>query len=109
MTSSKGKATVIDKGALGEKQAASAWIQYSFLPEVLKKCGCTQFDTITTLNPTTRTLDALIALCDHAAVNTITIQHPYRMPRDYKKKWQLLESELKRKKISLKISPLNRL
>ena len=102
-TRSKGKISVFDKGALGEKQASNTWIQYSFLPEVLKKCGCTQFDTITTLNPTTRTLDALIALCNHATINTLIIEHPHHRSSDYRKKWKELESKLKNKKINLKI------
>lgn len=104
ISSQNGKVSVFDKGALGEKQAAGTWIQYTFLAEVLKKCGSITFDTITCLNPTVRTLEAVATLCQHAPVAKIIVQHPYRKSQDYKKAWHALEYLAQQEKVKLEES-----
>jgi hypothetical protein len=99
--SNKGKTSVIDYGALGEKKSAGTWIQYTFLAETLKQCGSTQFDTITCPYANAQTLEALNTLCKHARVKKIIITHPKRRSNQYKKQYILLETTTKKEGVLL--------
>lgn len=94
--SNKGKNSVIDYGALGEKKSAGTWIQYTFLTEALKKCGSVQFDTVTCPYANAQTLEALNTLCKHARVKKIIVTHPVRQQKHYKEHYELLKITAKK-------------
>lgn len=89
--SKKGRVSVIDYGALGEKKSAATWVQYTFLPETIRQCGSIKFATVECPYPNVRTLQALTALIQHAHVEKIRIIHPYRRSRFYKEQYQALK------------------
>lgn len=96
ITSDKGIVSVIDYGALGEKKSAGTWIQYTFLAEILKQYGSVRFGTITCPYANTQTINALIALCKHAQVQSIVISHPPRRSQEYKDRYKELEITTKK-------------
>ena len=96
ITSTNGKISVIDYGALGEKKSAGTWIQYTFLAETLKRCGSVQFEKVTSSYPNVQTIEALITLCKHARVKKMSITHPRRQTKEYKNRYEALEKTAKK-------------
>lgn len=105
ITSHKGILSMIDYGALGEKKSANTWIQYTLLPQALKKAGSVRFDTILCPYATLSTLEALIILCNHAPVKKIVITHPQRQSRHYKKCYKDLKALAQKEHILLQSVP----
>jgi hypothetical protein len=91
ITSQKGTLSLIDYGALGEKKSASTWIQYTLLPQALKKGGSITFDLISCPYAQLTTLEALLALCNHAPIKKIILTHPRRQSNHYKHCYKELE------------------
>ncbi len=106
ITCSQGKISIIDYGALGEKKSAGTWVQYTFLSEIIKRCGSVRFDTITCSYPTVRTLEALATLCNHAPVKRILIAYPGRRSKQYKEQYKQLEATTKKEGIILSTEPI---
>ena len=96
LLSKKGKISVVDYGALGEKKSAGTWIQYTFLAESLKQCGSVHFETVTCPYANAQTLEALNTLCRHARVEKINITHPNRRTKHYKDSYKALEKITKK-------------
>lgn len=101
LSSSRGKVSVVDHGALGEKKSAGTWVQYAFLAQVTRQCGSAQFDTITCSYPTERTIEALETLSRHAPINRIILTHPARQSKRYKEQYKKLEATTKKEGIVL--------
>lgn len=62
---------LIDHGAFSERANPASWIQYHFIPDLIKKTGSTSVEHLILPRPTIRALEAAIALMQHAHVATI--------------------------------------
>lgn len=69
------KVTLYDNGAFSKKLSSRSWVQFTLLPELIKKAGITTIEKVVVENPNSLTFEALSVLCEHANVKTIEL--PY--------------------------------
>lgn len=64
-----------DNGALASKISPSSWIQFTFIPELIKATGNPSIKKITVRRTNSFALEALIALCTHTQVKQIELAY----------------------------------
>jgi len=75
ITLKNNKVTLHDNGAFAKKLSPRSWVQFTLLPELIKKAGITTLETIIVEEPNTLTFEALVTLCEHVQIKTIEL--PY--------------------------------
>lgn len=67
---------VIDPGVIGQRASAWSWLEYTLLPELVKKTGATRIDHLIVLQPTERLFDGVAKLCATIHIGTIYYAAP---------------------------------
>ena len=80
-----GKLHLQDKGGLGEKVNPTSWIQYTFLPKLIKKFGTLTIKTVSLYKISLPTLDAIATLCRESTVNDIIFTQPQQVSKKSEK------------------------
>jgi hypothetical protein len=62
---------LIDHGAFSERANPASWVQYHFIPDLIKATGSLSIEHLILPRPTIRVLEAAIALMQHASVTAI--------------------------------------
>lgn len=65
------KTIVIDHGVMGRRISAPSWVQYTFLPEVIKKLGTITIDHLIVLQPSCLTFQAIATMASKTTVKNV--------------------------------------
>jgi len=80
--------TIIDTGALGKRSSAPSYIQFTLIPEIIKRTGSPQISTFITLQPTSFTFAALEVACQKKWVKEIYVPIWHgKAPRSWYRNW----------------------
>lgn len=65
------KTVVIDSGVIGKRASAVSWVNYTLVPELIKKTGRLIIDHLIVMQPSIRTFEALAALSVKVQIKNI--------------------------------------
>ncbi|MFI5332524.1 MAG: hypothetical protein ACHQVS_00310 [Candidatus Babeliales bacterium] len=71
----QGTFTLIDPGYLGKTMGAPSWVQFTLIPQIIQRTGCTVLDHVIVLQPNTMTLKAVESLMIKMPIKNVYI--PY--------------------------------
>jgi hypothetical protein len=71
LLTTKKELVLIDPGYLGQRINAASFVQYTLIPEILKKTGSNCLDHVIVLQPSSMTFQALATLCSKVTVKNI--------------------------------------
>ncbi len=65
------KTVVVDPGIIGKRASAVSWVNYTLVPELIKKTGRLIIDHLIIMQPSIRTFEALVALSAKVQIKNI--------------------------------------
>lgn len=65
------KTVVIDTGIMGKRASAVSWVNYTLIPELIKRTGRLAIDHLIVMQPSIRTFEALVALSEKVQIHNL--------------------------------------